>query len=93
MSVYAWVRQGEGGADPVIVINNFTPTPCDAYRLGVPNEGVWDVVLNSNAETYGQSGHGAKAFSREAIPDSGQQHSISLDLPENTALFLKRFGG
>lgn len=93
LSVYAWVRQGEGGADPVIVINNFTPTPRDAYRLGVPNEGVWDVVLNSNAETYGGSGHGAKSCSSEAIPCSGQQHSICLDLPGNTTLFLKRSGG
>ena len=93
MSVYAWVRQGENGTDPVIVVCNFTPTPREGYRLGVPGEGRWEVVLNSNAEEFGGSGHGPVSCDSQAIAWSGQMQSICLDLPGNTALFLRLRNG
>lgn len=92
LSVYAWVRQGKGGKDPVIVVNNFTPTPRDGYRLGVPNGGNWEVVLNSNATEFGGSGHGSVVCTSEPIAWSDQPQSICLDLPGNTTLFLKPSG-
>lgn len=89
LSVYAWARQGENGKDPVIVVCNFTPTPREGYRLGVPNEGRWEVVLNSNSEEFGGSGHGPKNCDTEAVAWSGQSQSIAFDLPGNTALFFR----
>ena len=89
LSVYAWVRQGEGGRDPVLVVSNMTPTPRDGYRLGVPNAGKWDVVLNSNAAEFGGSGHGPIACTTEATPWSGQAQSICFDLPGNATVFLR----
>ncbi len=90
LSVYAWVRQGEGGKDPVVVINKFTPAPRPGCRLGVPNEGVWEVVLSSDASEYGGSDHNTKAaHSSEPIACSHQDQSISLDLPGNSTLFLR----
>lgn len=93
ISVYAWVRQGENGEDPVIVVNNFTPAPRDGFRLGVPVDGQWEVVLNSNAVEFGGSGHGPVTCTAEPIAWSGQAQSICFDLPGNTTLFLKRAGG
>lgn len=90
ISVFAWVRQGEAGKDPIIVINNFTPTPRPEYRLGVPNEGVWEVALNSDAAEFGGSGGAAIGdLSSEAIACSHQDQSINLDLPANCTLFLR----
>lgn len=91
ISVYAWVRQGEAGKDPVVVINNFTPTRRPGYRLGVPNEGIWEVALNSDAAEFGGAGRDEiSAFSSEPIACSQQDQSISLDLPANCTLFLRR---
>lgn len=90
MSVYAWVRQGKEGKDPVVVLANMTPTPRGGYRVGVPNDGVWDVVLNSDAAEFGGSGADPLRVESEAAPWSGQPHSICLDLPGNAVLFLKR---
>lgn len=89
LSVYAWVRQGDAGSDPVIVVCNMTPTPRDGYRLGVPKSGQWDVILNSNAEEFGGSGHGSGSYSSEPVAWSNQEQSISLHLPGNATLFLK----
>ncbi|GAB4382069.1 1,4-alpha-glucan branching protein GlgB [Albidovulum sp.] len=89
ISVYAWTRQGEDGADPVVVVCNFTPTPRDGYRLGVPRAGRWEVVLNSDEADFGGSGHGPQLCHSEDIAWSGQAQSIAFDLPGNTALFFR----
>ena len=92
LSVYAWVRQGDMGKDPTIVVCNMTPTPRDGYRLGMPNSGQWEVVLNSNSAEFGGSGHGSESYASEPVAWSNQEHSISMRLPGNTTLFLKRKG-
>ena len=89
LSVFAWVRQGQEGRDPVIVVCNMTPTPRDNYRLGVPNAGRWHVALNSNAAGFGGSGHGPVACDSEDIPWSGQSQSIVFDLPGNSTIFFR----
>ena len=33
-SVFAWLRHGERGEPPVLVVVNFTPVPRDGYRIG-----------------------------------------------------------
>ena len=59
-SVYAWLRFGESGG-PLLVVHNFTPVPRNGYRIGVPNPGVWIVLLNSDAEQYAGSDAGSGA--------------------------------
>ncbi|WP_253283551.1 1,4-alpha-glucan branching protein GlgB [Ruegeria atlantica] len=92
LSVYAWVRQGDEGKDPVIVVCNMTPTPRDGFRLGVPNSGHWEVVLNSDAAEFGGTGHGWGSYESETVAWSNQDHSISMRLPGNTTLFLRQKG-
>ncbi|MEP2532321.1 1,4-alpha-glucan branching protein GlgB [Shimia sp.] len=91
LSVYAWVRQGKNGKDPIIVVSNFTPAPRTGYRLGVPNDGTWEVILNSDAAEYGGSGHNlAQSCESEGIAWSNQSQSICFDLPGNSTLFLRQ---
>ncbi|WP_253284226.1 MULTISPECIES: 1,4-alpha-glucan branching protein GlgB [unclassified Ruegeria] len=92
LSVYAWLRQGDEGKDPVIVVCNMTPTPRDGFRLGVPNSGHWEVVLNSDAAEFGGTGHGWGSYESETVAWSNQDHSISMHLPGNTTLFLRQKG-
>lgn len=92
ISVYAWVRQGDEGKDPVVVICNMTPASRAGYRVGVPNAGQWEVVLNSDAAEFGGSGSGRILCESDPTPWSGQPQSISLDLPGNATLFLKHVG-
>ncbi|WP_253282553.1 1,4-alpha-glucan branching protein GlgB [Ruegeria atlantica] len=92
LSVYAWVRQSDEGKDPVIVVCNMTPTPRDGFRLGVPNSGHWEVVLNSDAAEFGGTGHGWGSYESETVAWSNQDHSISMHLPGNTTLFLRQKG-
>ena len=56
-SVFAWVRRAPGER-PVVVVANMTPAVHHAYRLPLPQDGVWAEILNSDAPAYGGSGQG-----------------------------------
>src|SRR4029078_658270 len=38
-SVIAFLRWGEAGDPPILVVCNFTPVPREGYRIGVPRAG------------------------------------------------------
>ena len=90
-SVYAWVRQGEGGKDPVVVVSNFTPEPRNGLRIGVPEPGDWRVMLSSaSADFGGPLSDATPLVKSEDKPWSGQSNSISIDLPGLTMMFIAR---
>jgi len=55
--VLSFVRLDSNGA-PVVVVVNFAGVPHENYRLAMPHAGLWDEVLNTDAEIYGGSGVG-----------------------------------
>lgn len=56
--VIAYHRWTEGGAaDSVVVIANFSNRRYDAYEIGLPHGGLWNVRLNSDLHQY-DSGFG-----------------------------------
>ncbi|TBU77398.1 1,4-alpha-glucan branching protein GlgB [Phytopseudomonas daroniae] len=88
-SVFAWLRQDESGA-PLLVVHNFTPEPRNGYRVGVPKEGAWHVLLNSDAERYAGSNAGSQGgLLTEALASHGQPQSLLLDLPPLATLVIK----
>ena len=80
----------EGERDRLIAVVNFTPVPRRDYRLGVPQSGSYEEILNSDAELYGGSNignHGVVAA--EAKPSHGHEFSLSLSVPPLGFLLLK----
>jgi 1,4-alpha-glucan branching enzyme len=76
------------------VVCNLTPVPRRNYRMGVPREGFWKEVLNSDAKIYGGSGHGNfGGVEATPVPSHGKYHSLSLTLPPLGVLFFKNEGG
>jgi len=88
--VVSFLRKAETGGDPLLVVCNFTPVPRLDYRLGVPIQGFWGEVLNSDALCYGGSGMGnqggVKTYPQAA---HGRDYSLSLCLPPLSLLLLK----
>ena len=66
----------------LIVALNFTPVPRTGYRLGVPHNGHYREVFNSDSGFYGGGnlGNGAGAQASN-VPHQGQPHSIVVTLP------------
>ena len=64
----------------------------EGYRIGLPSAGDWEVILNSDADTYGGSAAGPKegdVYDAHHLPWHGKEYSLQLDLPPLGALMLK----
>ena len=57
-SVVSLLRKGRSPNDTIAIVCNFTPVPRHNYQIGVPQGGLWEEVLNSDAPLYGGSGQG-----------------------------------
>jgi 1,4-alpha-glucan branching enzyme len=91
-SVYAFLRKGRDPARRVLAIFNCTPVPRFNYRVGVPGEGIWAEILNTDAAAFGGSNHGNEGgVEATPVPSHGRPFSINLTLPPLGALFLKPF--
>ena len=81
-SVISFLRLGAGSARPVLVVCNCTPVPRHSYRVGIPNGGIWEEILNSDALHYGGSGQGnLGAVEAAPVAAHGHFHSLALTLP------------
>ncbi|MBX7059778.1 MAG: 1,4-alpha-glucan branching protein GlgB [Leptospirales bacterium] len=92
-SVVALLRRDTRSGDLMIIALNFTPIPRQARRVGSPEYGRYEVLLNSDAVDYGGSGQGDPGPIWTS-PQGAQNRpfSLSLQLPPLGALFL-RFRG
>ena len=89
-SVLAFLRRGARADDVALCVYNFTPSPRDDYRIGVPVEGEWTVRLDSDGEAYGGSGYAADqaTVATDPVEAHGRPHSLSLKIPPLAALIL-----
>ncbi|MBK0399653.1 1,4-alpha-glucan branching protein GlgB [Limibaculum sp. M0105] len=93
-SVLAWLRHGEPDAPPVAVMSNFTPTPHEGWRIGLPRAGRWIERLNTDARDYGGSGVGNMgAIVATEQPCHGLPCSAVLTLPPLGTVILEHEGG
>jgi len=85
--------QRKSNEDFVIVLLNFTPVVRNNYQIGVPHEGGYNEILNSDSTYYEGSnvfnGHNIVA---QKTPCMGQSFSIYIKLPPLAGIILKRSG-
>jgi 1,4-alpha-glucan branching enzyme len=88
-SVYAFLRWSNDGGQAVACVANLTPVPRPGYRLGVPWEGRWTVLVDSDDARFEGSGF-ATGQTVEAgdWPHQGQACSAVVDLPPLGVLLL-----
>jgi 1,4-alpha-glucan branching enzyme len=92
-SVLAYLRRGTAGAEPALVVCNFTPVVRHGYRVGVPVEGWWVERLNTDAALYGGSNVGnAGGVRSEPVGWHGWPHSLALTLPPLSTIVLQYSG-
>jgi 1,4-alpha-glucan branching enzyme len=88
-SVFAFARRGKKPEDMLVVILNCTPVVREGYRVGVPQPGYYEEVLNTDAATYGGSNVGNLGGQNTSDqPAQDRPHSLCLTLPPLAAIFL-----
>ena len=92
-NTYSWLRWGHDG-DVVAAIVNFSGGPHEQYRVGLPYEGAWDEILNTDAEAYGGSGVGNLGrIHAEPIPHNGQPFSAAVRVPPLGGVYFRPSAG
>jgi len=88
-SIFAWLRRGEDGDAPIVVVCNFTPIERRDWRCGLPFAGRWRELVNSDAQIYGGSGLGnLGAVQAKDTPYHDQPASASITLPPLSTLIF-----
>ncbi|MGR5091702.1 1,4-alpha-glucan branching protein GlgB [Vibrio maritimus] len=91
-SILAHERISEDG-ERVLVISNFTPVPHEAFRLGVPLAGRYELLLSTDDALYAGSDFGVvQVAETEAVESESQPQSLSLKLPPLSTVFYKYRG-
>jgi len=81
-SVISFLRRGQNPGGQLLFVCNFTPVVRQNYRVGVPLEGYWKEILNSDAPLYGGSGQGNfGGLSTVPLPIHGRPFSLNMTLP------------
>jgi 1,4-alpha-glucan branching enzyme len=89
-STFSYLRFAEDRSDFLVIICNFTPVPHEHYPVGVPQEGYYRELLNSDAAVYGGGNVGngggvhAKAEKWREFP-----YSLDLTIPPLGIVILK----
>jgi 1,4-alpha-glucan branching enzyme len=81
-SVISFLRRGKDPGELILFVCNFTPVVREDYRLGVPEAGTYDKVLNTDAEWLGGSGVEPPAvLDSSAVKMHDRMQSVLLRLP------------
>ena len=88
-NVFSFLRWGDDGS-VLACVANFSAGPHEDYRLGLPIQGRWDEILNTDAAIYGGSGVGnLGAVTADGPSWHGQPTSASVRVPPLGAIWLR----
>ncbi len=88
-TVVSFLRNSGEGCH-VVCVFNMTPIVRENYMIGVPQQGTYTEILNTDSDIYGGTGKGnlgrvlSKPYGMHNLP-----HSVSLTLPPLAAVFLQ----
>ncbi|MCG9479590.1 MAG: 1,4-alpha-glucan branching protein GlgB [Actinomycetia bacterium] len=89
-SIISYLRKAKDSQQVLLIAANFTPVPRTGYRLGVPQKGFWQEIINTDSQTYGGSNTGNLGGQySQGIACHGQPYSLSLTLPPLALVVLK----
>lgn len=89
-SVLSYLRKGSDPKDDILIILNLTPIVRYYYRCGLPSQGQWEVLLNSDDPVFYGSGVAQRPVEAEPIPWMNKEWSANFTLPPLSGLILKK---
>jgi 1,4-alpha-glucan branching enzyme len=89
-SVIAFLRRAKDPGDYLVFVCNFTPVPRHKYCIGVPRDGNYTEIFNSDSSLFGGSNMGNFGWrNAEPNPSHGHPFSLSLTLPPLSVVVFK----
>ncbi len=80
----------DAAGNPIAVIVNFAGHPYHNFRLGLPKPGLWQEILNTDAEVYGGSGVGNfGGVQTQEHQSHGRPYSAEINVPPLGSVWLR----
>lgn len=87
-SIFSFIRYAKQ-TDPVVIVSNMTPETYHEYRIGVPQSGVYQLILNTDEKRfYGSEFTTKQSYQSEPMTWQGQRQSINISIPPLATLYL-----
>lgn len=81
-SIFSFVRHSEDGKSNLLFVCSFTPVPRKDYRVGVPVQKEYKLILDSDEKRFGGSGkRKSKIYKAKKQECDNQKYSIAYELP------------
>ncbi len=81
-NMIVFTRKEKESEELLLVVCNFSPIPHEKYRVGVPVEGKYKEIFNSEQEIYGGTGIcNPRVKTSKKIKSDGQEQSIEIKVP------------
>ena len=88
-NILAYVRWGVD-ATPVLAVVNLSGASQPDYRLGLPEAGEWDLIINTDDEVYGGAGNDlARTVASEPVEWDRFEQSASFHVPALSVQWYK----
>jgi 1,4-alpha-glucan branching enzyme len=89
-NVFSFLRY-DGEGQMIACVSNFAAEPRLDYRIGLPAQGVWEEILNSDAEVYDGSGKFGNLgrVVAGAVPSHGYPASAAITVPPLGSVWLR----
>ena len=89
-NVFSWLRY-DGDGQMIACITNFSSEPRPDHQIGLPTEGVWKEILNTDAEVYDGTGliGNLGLVVAHPVPSHGYVASASVTIPPLGAVWLR----
>ncbi len=88
-SIISFIRYSKEKKEFVVCVYNFTPTLHNNYTFGVPEAGTYEVLFNSDSESYGGSNAGIVTVETYEGEWHGQPHHVKITVPPLAGLIMK----
>lgn len=90
-SLISFARFDEHHNNTIIVITNFTPTPHEHHTVGVPYEGEYELIFNSDASIYwGSDFVTGEQFHTQNYSADNQPYCLNVRIPPLSTIMLKK---
>jgi len=88
--IYSYVRKGKAEGQLLVIVLNFKPVVYHNYQIGVPLQGTYIEILNSDRDYY----HGSNAYQKKPLTAHrrsmhGKPYVIQMMIPPYGASILK----
>jgi 1,4-alpha-glucan branching enzyme len=89
-SIFSFVRKGNKDEEFLVIICNFTHQTYENYLVGVPTEGSYREILNSDADRSGGANYiNKKVIKTQEASFHGRPFSIQLTIPAFSIIILR----